>query len=421
MDLVVVGINHRSADLDLREQYAVATTEVPALLKRLTSDDVISEAVVLNTCNRVEIYCLPCNGASPEFVASRARAALGPSEPAVYVCTGRDSIQHLFRVSSSLDSMILGEPQILGQVKEAFAIARSTGTVGPGLEGAFSRAFRAAKRVRTETGIARAAVSVGYVAVELAKTIFEEIRDIEVLLVGAGKMGILAAKNLADSGAKKVMVANRTFERGQKLAQRYGWTASAYGDLEFLLRAVDIVICSTGSPRPLLTVPMLEKAVKQRRYRPLFLIDIAVPRDIEAGCGKLDDVYLYNIDDLEQVSRVNAEGRMNEADHGHRILDEEVANFLEWRRERQAAPTIKLLRQHALQLAAGEAERTLKMMPHLDEKGETRVRKLAEVVANRLTRGAIATLKQKAGTREGDELAAVLNDLFELESIHDEP
>lgn len=415
MELVVVGVNHRSADLALREQYAIAGAELPSLLKRLVDDDGIAEAVVLNTCNRVEFYVLPRQGADSREVARVARAALGPSGPAVYERTGRAGVQHLFRVASSLDSMIVGEPQIMGQVKEALAVAREAGTVGSGLNGAFMRAFRAAKRVRTETGIARSAVSVGYVAVELAKTIFGEIKEVDVLLIGAGKMGVLAAKNLADSGANKVMVANRTFARGQKLAQRYGWTASAYADLELLLQAVDVVICSTGSPRPVLTAPLIKRVGKRRRYRPLFLIDIAVPRDIEAACGELDDVYLYNIDDLEQVSRTNADGRAQEARRGESILDDEIGDYQEWSRQRQAAPTIKRLRTRALSVAAAEAERTIKMMSTLDEKGQTRVKKLAEVLANRLTRGSIAALKTRAGTAEGNNLADLIGELFELE------
>ncbi len=388
---------------------------IPARLQEVVDRDDVAEAVLLSTCNRVELYLAPTESADSREVAAAGRALLGPPSSSVYAHTGRDAATHLFRVSGSLDSMVLGEPQILGQVKEAFARANDAGTVGTILNGCFNRAFKSAKRIRTETAVARAAVSVGYVAVELAKTIFGALEDVSVLLVGAGKMGILAAKNLSDSGAKRVQVANRTFERGKAVADRFGWSASAYGDLPILLGAVDVVICSTGSPHAVLTPDMIKVAVKKRRYRPLFLIDIAVPRDIDPGCGQFDDVYLYNIDDLEEVSRTNRANRAEAVDQAEEIVVQESLSFERWSRERRAAPTIKMLRQKALSDAAAEAAKTLKMLPGLDEKGAATVQKLAEVIASRLIRGPIAALKNGAGSAEGDDLAALVQQLYDLE------
>ncbi len=416
MDLVLVGINHHTAGLDLRERYAIPGEELPDRLAALTRDHGFDEAVLISTCNRVELYAVPANGADPKSATAAARAALGPPGAGIYVRTGDAAVKHLFRVASSLDSLVLGEPQILGQVKEAFAIAKTAGTVGAGLHGTFDRAFKAAKRVRTETAIARAAVSVGYVAVELAKTIFGDLSAVRVLLVGAGKMGILAARNLSDSGANRVQVANRTFARGKEVADRFGWTASAYADLPDLLGAVDVVICSTGATRPILTVEMVRRATKKRRYRPLFLIDIAVPRDIEPACGDCSDVYLYNIDDLEEVSATNEEGRRDAATGGEAIVDEELTRWARWRQERKAAPTIQQLREKVLAVAAAEAARTQKMLPDLDDKGRQAVDKLAEVVASKLIRGVITSLKsQKDGAPPDDRVADIVRELFELE------
>jgi glutamyl-tRNA reductase len=414
MNLIVVGINHRTAQLDIRERYAVATGDLGTRYQALMADAAIQEAVILSTCNRVEIYALVDPKATTE-ATSTVKRALGPGHPGVYSHAALDAVRHLFRVSASLDSMILGEPQILGQVKEAFAFGQEAGAVGPGLQACFSRAFNTAKRVRTRTGIARSAVSVGYVAVELAKTIFDSVDDISVLLVGAGKMGVLAAKNLSDSGARRVMVTNRTFERSQKLADRFGWSASAYGDLPLLLQVADVVICSTGSPIPVLTHSLVKAAVKKRRYRPLFLIDIAVPRDIAPECGELDDVYLYNIDDLEDVSRTNASVRQEAAHEAEELVGDAVTTFQSWSREREAAPTIKALREALLEIARAETEKTLDMLS-LDDKSADTVRKLAEVIVSRVLRTPIKTLKEaaKAG-RKGDDLARAAAELFQLE------
>jgi glutamyl-tRNA reductase len=410
--LLAVGLSYRTAPLEVREQAAIPADALPGLLRDLVATGVVAEAVVVSTCNRVEGYFV-AEGATDTAIAA-IRERLRIPEASSYQHEGERAINHIFRVASSLDSLVLGEAQILGQVKEAFAVAREAGTVGPVLDQCMARAFKVAKRVRTETPIAKSVVSVGHVAVELARTIFGSLGGVSVLLVGAGKMGLLAARHLATHGAEKVLVTNRTFERGRLLAERHGWSASAYDDLPLLLQAVDVVICSTGAPRPIIVRDMVEKAMKKRRFRPLFLIDIAVPRDIEAAVGEVDDVYVYNIDDLEQVSRSNAAGRADAAKAAEAIVKHEVSAFERWRRERVAAPVIRQIREHALAVAAAEADKALRHLNGLDSKGQETVKKLAEVIASRLSRAPIEALKNSAGSRHGDSLAAAAATLFEL-------
>ena len=411
--LVAIGLSHRTASLEVRERVAVGGDDLPNLLTGLCATGAIAEAMVVSTCNRVEGYVVATGPREAAVAAFRAR--MGLPESASYVIDGEAAVRHLFRVCSSLDSLVLGEAQILGQMKEATATARAAGTVGPVLDQCLARAFKVAKRVRTETAIARSVVSVGHVAVELARSIFGELKAVSVLLVGAGKMGVLAARHLASNGAEKVLVANRTFERGRLLAEQHGWSASAYDDLPLLLQAVDVVICSTGAQRPILGRELVERAMRKRRYRPLFLIDIAVPRDVEASVAEVDDVYLYNIDDLEQVSRSNAAGRVEAAGEAEVIVESEVVAFERWRRERLAAPVIRRVREQALKAAAAEAEKALRLLPGLDARGQETVRKLAEIVATRLTRAPIEALKGAALDGDAAGLAEAAATLFDLD------
>ena len=419
MKLIVVGINHRSMGVELREVYAIPSDDIPGLCIGLIGTERIAEAVVLSTCNRVEFYLVPADGVSDQEAISIAKSKFGAPAKGLYSLVGVDAVQHLFRVSSSLDSLVVGEAQILGQVKEAFSQAEQAGTVGAVIRAAFTRSFKAAKRIRTDTEIARSAVSVGHVGAELARQIFGDLSSVQVLLVGAGKMGVLAAQHLSHHGAKKVLVANRTFDRGQDLAERYGWAASSYDDIPLLLQAVDVVICSTGAPQYVITYDMVRTAVSARRYRPLFLIDIAVPRDIEGRCCDVRDVYLYNIDDLEEVSRTNIEVRVEAARRADDLLSNELKAYQRWLREREAAPTIRRLREKQIELAHYEAERTLKRLPELDDDAQAAIHKLAEVMVSRMLHGPMKMLKQNAGTPRGDDLSLMVREMFALEEEDD--
>lgn len=416
MHFVVVGINHRTASLEDRERFAVAGNESARVCRSLTVSEILTECVVLSTCNRVEVYGVVSKGSTVEDAVAFIIAQLGSGELTHYQHLGREALRHLLRVASSLDSMVVREPQILKQLKKAYQLADEAGTVGPLLRRNFSHVFHTAKQVRTETEIGRAAVSVGHVAVELAKTIFGDVQGAHVLLLGAGKMGVLAAENLARSGANKVTVLNRTMERAQVLAAQHGWTADGYPHLEQLLSEVDVVICATGSPQHVLTHAMLKGVLRKRRFKTIFLIDIAVPRDIEPECGELDNVYLYNIDDLESASRTNADGRQEAVADAERIIEDDLDHF-EWKaRERLADPVIKQLRDKMLRIAHTEAEKAVGRMKTPTDTDVEVIEKLAEVIAERIARDPILALKCHRGRGGTDDLEALVTDLFGLDA-----
>jgi glutamyl-tRNA reductase len=303
MPLFAAGLSHKNAPVALREQLAVDDEKLRELLRDAVADGVLREAVILSTCNRVELYGVaeaPGAARTAAFARLCRHRGVDPAavEPLLYTHEDVDAIRHAFRVASSLDSMMIGEPQILGQVKDAFALAQSCETVGPALHTLFSQAFAVAKRVRTETEIARHAVSVSYAAVELARKIFAGLSGRAVLLLGAGKMSELAAKHLVEQGAFPIYVVNRTWGRAQELARALSGTAVPFDDLPTALAAVDIVITSTGAPAPIVTRAQVERVMQGRGARPLFFVDIAVPRDVERGVDAIEGVYCYDIDDL---------------------------------------------------------------------------------------------------------------------------
>src|SRR5438034_929128 len=314
MPLFVAGLSHRNAPVELREQLAVDEDKLRELLRDAVASGAVREVLVLSTCNRVEVYAVA-------DVPGEARGALfrrrcrhrgietAPVEALLYTHADAEAVRHAFRVASSLDSMMIGEPQILGQVKDAFALAQSCQTVGPTLHTLFTQAFAVAKRVRTETEIGRHAVSVSFAAVELARKIFAGLSGKAVLVVGAGEMSELAARHLVEQGAFPIYVTNRTLARAQELARALAGTAVPFDELPTALASVDIVITSTGAPEPVISREMVERATHGRRNRPLFFIDIAVPRDVEASAGTLADVYCYDIDDLKQVVDANLRER----------------------------------------------------------------------------------------------------------------
>src|SRR5437867_10708488 len=327
--LFVAGLNHRTAPVAAREQLALEADKLREILTDVFATGVLSEVMVLATCNRVEVY-----GVADAPGEARARAfrhlcqqrgvERSGSGPMLYTKTDAEAVQHAFRVASSLDSMILGEPQILGQVKEAFATAQSCQTVGPTLHGLWTKAFAVAKKVRTETDVARHAVSVSFAAVELARKIFGGLEGRAVLLVGAGEMGELAARHLVEQGAFPIYVVNRTWSRAQDLARALSGTAVPFDELQTAMSAVDIVVTSTGSPVPIIDVALVQRVMHGRPGRPLFFVDIAVPRDVEAAVNTLEDVYCYDVDDLRQVVDANMRERLREAQRAETLVDREV-------------------------------------------------------------------------------------------------
>jgi len=408
--LCVVGLSHRTAPVEVRERVAFPEAALPAALKQALTVPGVGEAMIVSTCNRVELYAGAedadaCDKLSHFLIEERSLQASLRTH--LYNHDGEAAVLHLFRVASSLDSMVLGEPQILGKVKEAFALASEQGTVGQLLGKLLPRAFSVAKRVRTETDIARTSASIASAAVDLAQQIFGSLKGRQVLVVGAGKMGALSARHLQSSGIGELTVVNRTRQRADALAQQLGGKSAAWEELDALLAKVDIVICSTGAPEPILGRARVEKAMKARKGRWLFFIDIAVPRDVERDVGEIENVYLYDVDALEEVVAVNRGARAQEADHAERMVQEEVRRFAALEKTAGVVPVIKAIRAHFHAVALAEAERTL---ARLGESNRQHVTQLAEAIANKLLHPALTALKKD----DGEKLAEALVDAFGL-------
>jgi glutamyl-tRNA reductase len=416
MDLVVVGLSHRTAPIEVRERLVAPAAELPRRLEQLIRHAGVQEAALLTTCNRVEVYA--------------AAADTGPAPPSVrqvletwaerdlarhlYVHEGTAAVHHLFRVASSLDSMVVGEPQILGQVKDAFAAASAAGATGPLLSRSFHRAFQVAKRVRTETGVARAAVSMSAIAVELAQSIFEDLRGKRVLLCGAGEMAELAAHHMAGVGVEKILVANRSRERAEAVAAAVKGEAHTLDELGPLLEQADIVISSTGATSFIVTVAEARRVLKARRYRPLFLIDLAVPRDVDPRVGELSNVYLYDVDDLQQVADRNLAERSREAASAEELVAEEAKQFVGWVRSLQVVPTVVALREKCLAFARDEAARAVHRLGPLDDKQREAVERMAEAIVNKILHSPLTQLKRE-GQSGGAEMVDAVQRLFQLE------
>jgi len=415
-DFLLVGLSHKTAPVEVRERLAFGT-QVPEVLSQLKRLDGVEELMLVSTCNRVEAYLFGPPEAGDRvrgWLVERAGEAVSQ---VLYVRRGAEAVRHLFRVSASLDSMVLGEPQVLGQVKDAFAAAQQAGTLGGAVGGAAQAAFAAAKRVRTETAIGAAPVSMASAAVELARKIFGTLEGRAILLVGAGKMSELTARHLSGAGTR-VLVTNRTFERGAELAAKVGGRALPWESLPQLLTEADIVVSSTAAPRPVLTVPMLQAAIKARRFRPLFLVDLAVPRDIEEGAGKIENVYPYDVDDLEQVVQGGRSSREVEAKRAEQIVAQEVQRFLKGRQVRDQVPVLAALRSRADEIARQEAERTLSSFDgELSPRQRKSIEAMGKAIVNKLLHGATVQLRE-AGHRSPDEaaaLAGVVAQLFDLD------
>lgn len=368
--IYLIGLNHKTAGVEIREKFALTAFcdkehwAVP-IRDRETQENRPDEALILSTCNRVEILTVG-TGDIPSFVLSSWATArnrtVAELKPYVYVYEGVEAIRHLFSVASSLDSMVLGEPQILGQLKEAYRKSRSAGTSKTIINRLLHKSFSVAKRVRTETGVASNAVSISYAAVELARRIFADMHQYRAMLIGAGEMAELAATHLIQAGIQRLLVCNRTFDHALELAKHFKGDAVHFEHLFECLSDVDIVISSTGSPDPIIFVDDIKAVLKKRRSRPMFFIDIAVPRDIDPAVNKLDNVYVYDIDDLKEVVEENRAHRKDEALHATAIVDEEVASFTAWLHSLELTPTITDLIHHYEQHAQEELNLTLKKL-----------------------------------------------------------
>jgi len=416
MEFLCIGLSHRTAPLGVRERLALPEARQVELLQRLAQSP--NEAFLVSTCNRVELYL-----AAPDMnrVRESARGELqelgGPETlEHLYEHRGEDALVHLFRVAASLDSMVLGEAQILGQVKEAFEKGQGVGAVRGELTRVCAAAFGCAKRVRTETAIGRAATSMASAAVSLASKVFDGLRDKTVLLVGAGEMAELAARHLKQAGATKLLVANRTLARAEALAAEVGATARPYEELFTLLTAADVVVCSTASPVPIFTKENVGAVAKARKHRTLFMVDLAVPRDIAPEVGELDWVHAYDVDDIQKFVADNAAARAEEAQKAGVLVAQEVARFVRDRAVRNGVPVLAQLRQRGEAIARAEVERTLSTIGDgLTDKQRKSVEAMARAIVNKLLHEPTARLRAVGPEHEGNRLAGAAAELFGLE------
>jgi glutamyl-tRNA reductase len=419
MGLFVAGVNHRTAPVALREQLAVEEDKLRELIRDLQASGVARETVLISTCNRVEVYGVAeVPGEARATVLRRLCQHRGVDPAAldehVYTHLDEEAIRHAFRVASSLDSMMVGEPQILGQVKDAFALAQSCEAVGPTLHTMFSQAFAVAKKVRTETDIARHAVSVSFAAVELAKKIFARLTGRAVLLVGAGKMSELAAKHLVDQGAFPIYVANRTWARAQDLARSLSGTAVPFEDLAVALSSVDIVVTSTGATEPVIHRDLVMRVMQGRRGRPLFFIDIAVPRDVEESVETLDDVYCYDIDDLKQVVDANLRERAREAQRAEALVEREVSKFAARLRDVEVIPTIVSLRERLEAIRTAELRRALARVPEASDATKEAMEALSSAIVNKILHAPVTKLRESSRAGAGRSWTTLVQELFGL-------
>ncbi len=413
-ELLLLGASHRTAPVEERERVAVPEERIPELLQGVVQAAGADEAAIVSTCNRVEWLVATRD---PERLRTHFKARFGVGDDWLqrhaYTHHGADALRHLFRVSSSLDSLVLGESQILGQVKEAFARSTGTGTAGPVLHRVFSQALKVAKRVRTETGIAEHAVSISFAAVELARKVFGKLDGKRVLVVGAGKMGGLAVRHLIQAGARQVDICNRSLDNARRLAQELHGTPHGLDALPQLLSEVDIVISSTGAQSFVIRYDQLREVVARRRFRPLFMIDIAVPRDIEPRCDQLQNVFLFDVDDLERVVDANLRTRQLEAAKAERIVEDEVASMQRWFAEHAVVPTIVELREKLTRIRDAEVEKLLRGGALTPEAREA-VEKVTLQLVNKILHEPTVALRQASAGGSQAPLVNAVHALFAL-------
>ena len=408
--IVVVGLNHETAPVAVREALAFPKERLPEVLARVREDAGLSEAMILSTCNRVEVYGRandPSLDAVAEFLARCHSRPVEEIAPHLYRLEGEGAVRHAFRVAASLDSMVMGEPQILGQVKDAYDAAERAGSLGSVLNALRNRSIAAAKRARTETAIGRNAVSVSHVAVELARKIFGDLRDRSVLLVGAGKMSEVAARQMVRDGARASVLGGRTFEKAEQLAAALGGRAAPFESLRAELGRADIVISGTGATGIVIRREDVEAAQAARRGRPLFLIDIAVPRDVAEDAGKVAGVFLYDLDDVKKVAEANLRERKKEATAAEAILEHEIREFLEWRRSLEVVPLLVELRRRANEIRKAEIDKARRRFGPLTREEESALEAATAAIVNKLLHEPTVQLKQMAGNGQAEHVGFI--------------
>jgi glutamyl-tRNA reductase len=422
MHLLLIGLSHRTAPVDLRERVD-CQGQLDVCLRALAARGSTHEAVVLSTCNRAELYaaCDDIKGSRSDlvnFLGEFHKIDCPTLAPHLYDSADLDVVRHLFRVAAGLDSLVIGEPQILGQVKGAHAVAAEVETTGPVLNRLFHASFAVGKRVRTETGVGSGAASVSYAAVALARKIFGDLKGRSVLVIGAGEMGKLTALHMKSQGVQRVTIVSRTMTHAVGAAEAIGASAAPWEEMDAALGSADIVITATGAATPILTKARVEAVMRPRRNRPLFVIDIAVPRDVEASAGEIEQVFLYNIDDLQATVRENLAKRANEVQRAEGIVNEEVQRFGSWFRARDAIPTVVALRQRFEAIRRSELNRLDFKLAALPPEARARVDEITHLIVEKLL---LTPTEQLKSAGDAETVGAYADALTRLFGLADEP
>jgi glutamyl-tRNA reductase len=418
--IVVVGVNYKTTPVEIREKLAFSESELVDAMKQLQQQKSVLENVIVSTCNRTEVYAVVDQLHTgryyiKSFLANWFHMDADALTPYLNILENEAAVEHLFRVASGLDSMILGETQILGQVKSSYLLAQKEGTIGTIFNQLFKQAVTFAKRAHSETEIGANAVSVSYAAVELAKKIFGDLSSKHVLIIGAGKMGELAVQNLYGSGVKTVTVVNRTLEKAEKLAKKFSGTARSLCELSCALLEADIVISSTGAKDYIITKEMMVHVEKMRKGRPLFMVDIAVPRDLDPALAELESVFLYDIDDLEGIVQANLEERKKAAAQIERMIETELVAFQQWLHTLGVVPVIAALREKALAIQAETMQSIERKLPHLSERDRKVLNKHTKSIINQLLRDPILRAKELAAEPNAEEALQLFMKIFNIE------
>jgi len=424
-EIVLLGINHKTAPVELRETLSFTEEEIGDTLDTLKCRKGIDEVLLFSTCNRTEILFVTdtrveCIAGIERFISEYKDIPMSTFAPSLYIYRGEQAVQHLFRVTSSLDSMIVGEPQILGQVKSAYRTATRCGSSGVILNRLMHKSFSIAKKVRRETGIGDNAVSISYAAIELASKIFTCIQDKTVLLLGAGEMAEIAVEHLISHGVTRIVVANRTFKNALCLADKFNGKAVRFEEREGFLHRADIIISSTGASDHVITQNHVKTAMRTRKNRPLFFIDIAVPRDIDPKVNSISNCYLYDIDDLQDVVNENLHERQKEAVKGERLVEEAVIKFHHWLEELKVVPTIISLKEKIDAITEAETEKTLAGMKSLSKKDREAIKRMTRAISSKILHDPIRFLKNSGDHRNDSFYINAARNLFNLDKIDEE-
>ncbi len=418
-NIFLIGANHKTAPVELREKLSFTDEETLGALRYLKDAAQIKEGLVFSTCNRMEILYIPEEGDQVEtiiqFISQHKKIAVSEFRPALYIHKGDEAIRHMFQVSASLDSMMVGEPQILGQIKNAYKIAVEEGASGVLLNRMMHKSFSVAKRVRKETGIGDNAVSISYAAIELANKIFSDLSSKSVMLLGAGEMAELAVEHLISHNVKEIIVANRTFKNALALAQKFKGQAVQFEEREAVLKDVDIIISSTGATEYVLTQAQVKRAMKKRNHNTIFFIDIAVPRDIDPKINKVSNAYVYDIDDLKGIVETNIKQRGQETIKAERFVEEAVLTFRKWVDSLSIVPTIKAINDKMTTIVEMEFNKTISSLGNLSKEDIKAVRRMTQAIATRTIHDPIQFLRNTGDHRDDSLYLNVTRQLFDLD------